>query len=53
MGSTPGALPLAAATKWVLKDGVGSFATLLSGVVGAQRYDEDPKRWCVLRVRLR
>ena len=53
MGSTTGALPLAAATKWVLKDGVGSFATLLSGVVGAQRYDEDPKRWCVLRVRLR
>jgi hypothetical protein len=45
MGSTPGALPLAAATKWVLKDGVGSFATLLAGVFGGQKYDEDPKRW--------
>jgi hypothetical protein len=31
MGSAPGALPLTAATKWVLKDGVGSFATLFAG----------------------
>ena len=45
MGSTPGALPLTAATKWVLKDGVGSFATLFAGSLGGQRYDEDPKRW--------
>ena len=45
MGSTPGALPLTAAAKWVLKDGVGSFATLLAGAFGGQWYDEDPKRW--------
>lgn len=44
MGSTPGALPLTAATKWVLKDGVGSFATLFAGSLGGQRYDEDPKQ---------
>ena len=48
MGSTPGALPLTAATKWVLKDGVGSFATLAAGALGGQRYDEDPKRWWAL-----
>ena len=45
MGNTPGALPLTAAAKWVLKDGVGSFATLIAGSFGGQRYDEDPKRW--------
>ena len=45
MGSAPGALPLTAAAKWVLKDGVGSFATLIAGSFGGQRYDEDPKRW--------
>mmetsp|Transcript_1045 Transcript_1045/g.3345 ORF Transcript_1045/g.3345 Transcript_1045/m.3345 type:complete len:500 (+) Transcript_1045:39-1538(+) len=45
MGSTPGALPLTAAAKWVLKDGVGSIATLLAGSFGGQKYDEDPKRW--------
>jgi len=45
MGSTPGALPLTAAAKWVLKDGVGSVATLLAGSFGGQKYDEDPKRW--------
>ena len=48
MGSTPGALPLTAAAKWVLKDGVGSFATLLAGAFGGQKYDEDPKRWWAL-----
>ena len=37
LGSSPGALPLAAATKWVLKDGVGSIATLLAGSIGGQR----------------
>ena len=45
MGSTPGALPLTAATKWVLKDGIGSLATLAAGSLGGQKYDEDPKRW--------
>ena len=45
VGSTPGALPLTAAAKWVLKDGVGSFATLLAGAFGGRWYDEDPKRW--------
>ena len=40
-----GAVPLAAATKWVLKDGVGSLATLAVGTQGGQRFDEDPKRW--------
>ena len=40
-----GAVPLAAATKWVLKDGVGSLATLAVGTRGGQRFDEDPKRW--------
>ncbi|MBT6512443.1 MAG: hypothetical protein HOL02_18585, partial [Rhodospirillaceae bacterium] len=29
----------------MLKDGVGSFATLIAGSFGGQRYDEDPKRW--------
>ena len=45
MGSAPGALPLTAATKWVLKDGLGSLATLAAGSLGGQKYDEDPKRW--------
>ena len=45
MGSTPGALPLTAATKWVLKDGIGSLATLAAGSLGGQKCDEDPKRW--------
>ena len=45
MGSAPGALPLTAATKWVLKDGLGSLAPLAAGSLGGQKYDEDPKRW--------
>jgi hypothetical protein len=45
MGNTPGALPLTAATKWVLKDGLGSLSTLAAGSLGGQKYDEDPKRW--------
>ena len=32
-----GAVPLAAATKWVLKDGVGSLATLAVGVASSFR----------------
>ena len=44
-GVDAGALPLTAAAKWVLKDGVGSVATLLAGSFGGQKYDEDPKRW--------
>ena len=47
LGAAPGALPLAAAAKWVLKDGVGSFATLLAGGVAGNRYDEDVRRWWV------
>ena len=44
-GLHPGALPLTAATKWVLKDGIGSLATLAAGSLGGQKCDEDPKRW--------
>ena len=32
----PPALPLTAATKWVLKDGIGSLATLAAGSLGGQ-----------------
>ena len=36
---------MAAATKWVLKDGFGSLATLAVGSRGGQSFDEDPKRY--------
>jgi hypothetical protein len=39
---------MAAATKWVLKDGFGSLATLAVGSRGGQSFDEDPKRWWVV-----
>ena len=42
------AAPLAAATKWVLKDGFGSIATLAVGSRGGQSFDSDPKRWWVV-----
>ena len=48
LGSSPAAVPLAAAAKWVLKDGVGSVGTLVSGTLGGQRFDEDPKRYWAL-----
>ncbi|KAK4536140.1 hypothetical protein CDCA_CDCA07G2165 [Cyanidium caldarium] len=38
-------LPLAAAWKWVLKDGLGYFAKVALGARLAPRVDEDPKRF--------
>ena len=39
------ALPLAASLNWVLKDGIGQFAAVLSAAVISDRFDADPKRW--------
>ena len=47
MGPNTSAM-MAAATKWVLKDGFGSLATLTVGSRGGQAFDEDPKRYWVV-----
>jgi len=39
------ALPAAAATNWVLKDGLGQLGGMLYAAVLGHRFDADPKRW--------
>ena len=39
------ALPLAASLNWVLKDGIGQLAAVISAAVISDRFDLDPKRW--------
>ena len=39
------ALPLSAATTWVLKDGLGQLGGMLSAALLGNRFDLDPKRW--------
>ena len=40
--STP---PFAASLNWVLKDGIGQLAAVVSAAVISDRFDADPKRW--------
>ena len=42
---TANALPLAASLNWVLKDGIGQLAAVVSAAVISDRLDADPKRW--------
>jgi len=37
--------PLAASLNWVIKDGLGQVAAVLSAAVISDRFDADPKRW--------
>ena len=39
------AAPAAAATNWVLKDGLGQFGGMLYAAALGHRFDADPKRW--------
>jgi hypothetical protein len=39
------ALPLAASLNWVLKDGIGQLAAVVSAAIISDRFDADPKRW--------
>lgn len=39
------ALPAAAATNWVLKDGLGQLGGMLYAALLGHRFDSDPKRW--------
>jgi hypothetical protein len=41
---SPGALPLAAAINWVLKDGLGQLGGVLYGTLFGTKFDHDPKR---------
>lgn len=40
-----GALPLSAATTWVLKDGLGQLGGVVYAAVMGTSFDADPKRW--------
>ena len=42
------ALPIAASLNWVLKDGIGQLAAVVSAAVISDRFDSDPKRWRAL-----
>ena len=44
----PGALPLAAALNWVLKDGLGQLGGVLYAALVSTRFDTDPRRWRML-----
>eukprot|EP00051_Salpingoeca_urceolata_P013039 m.163046 g.163046 ORF g.163046 m.163046 type:complete len:646 (+) comp17679_c2_seq5:190-2127(+) len=44
LGLGSGAVPLAAAINWVLKDGLGQFGGMLYAAIVGTRFDEDPKR---------
>jgi hypothetical protein len=41
----PGAAPLAASLNWVIKDGLGQLAAVLSAALISDRFDADPKYW--------
>lgn len=45
IGVGAGAVPLAAALNWVLKDGLGQLGGVLSAALINNRFDSDPKRW--------
>lgn len=43
-GLGAGAIPMAAAVNWVLKDGIGQLGGVLYAAVFGAQFDEDPKR---------
>ena len=45
VGVGAGAVPLAAALNWVLKDGLGQLGGVLAAALIRNRFDSDPKRW--------
>ena len=45
VGVGAGAVPLAAALNWVLKDGLGQLGGVLAAAFIRNRFDSDPKRW--------
>ncbi len=45
VGVGAGAVPLAAALNWVLKDGLGQLGGVLYAALLNNRFDSDPKRW--------
>ena len=44
VGLGAGAIPLAAAINWILKDGLGQLGGVLYGMFFASKFDSDPKR---------
>ncbi|OQS07661.1 hypothetical protein THRCLA_20095, partial [Thraustotheca clavata] len=45
IGLQSGAIPMAAALNWVIKDGLGQFGGVLFASLVNHRFDSDPKRW--------
>lgn len=45
IGLGKGAIPMAAAVQWILKDGVGHACAILYAAVVSTRFDADPKRY--------
>ncbi|RHY30081.1 hypothetical protein DYB32_004641 [Aphanomyces invadans] len=45
IGLQSGAIPMAAALNWVIKDGLGQFGGVLFASLVNHRFDADPKRW--------
>eukprot|EP00949_MAST-11_sp_MAST-11-sp1_P000331 g331.t1 len=48
IGLGAGAIPVAAALNWVLKDGLGQLGGVLFASMVNRRFDADPKRWRVV-----
>ncbi|KDO26689.1 hypothetical protein SPRG_20489 [Saprolegnia parasitica CBS 223.65] len=48
IGLQSGAIPMAAALNWVIKDGLGQFGGVLFASLVNHRFDSDPKRWRVV-----
>ncbi|TFJ80709.1 hypothetical protein NSK_007886 [Nannochloropsis salina CCMP1776] len=45
MGLGAGAIPLAAALNWIIKDGIGQVGGIVFASVVNDRFDANPKRW--------
>ena len=45
MGLGAGAIPLAAALNWIIKDGIGQIGGIIFASVVNDRFDANPKRW--------
>ncbi len=45
MGLGAGAIPLAAALNWIIKDGIGQIGGIVFASVVNDRFDANPKRW--------
>lgn len=45
MGLGAGAIPLAAALNWIIKDGIGQVGGIIFASVVNDRFDANPKRW--------